>query len=89
MDINLNLSYEFYQTLSEKEKKTATEKANEHIYSLCRKAIEKALKKENADIFEIHSLLNHNDYVLYEEYRKNQEEVLKKVDINIKITPQI
>lgn len=89
IDVNLTVAYEFYKTFSEKEQKETGEKATERIYSLCRKAIDKALKKENADIFEIHSLLNHNDYAVYEEYMKNPEEILKRVDINVSINPQI
>lgn len=88
VDINLTLSYEFYNSYSEKEKKIITAKATEHIYSICNKTITKALKEEKADIFEIHSLLNHNDYTLYEEYKKNPDAILERVDINIKINPQ-
>ena len=88
VDINLTLSYEFYKSYSEKEKKIITAKATEHIYSICNKTITKALKEEKADIFEIHSLLNHNDYTLYEEYKKNPDAILERVDINIKIDPQ-
>lgn len=89
VDINLTIEYEFYKTFSQEQKEAASKEATEHIYSLCNKAINKALKQENADIFEIHSLLNHNDYVLYEEYKKNPEEILKYVDINVNINPQI
>lgn len=89
VDINLTIAYEFYKSFSQEQKETASKEATEHIYSLCSKAIDKALKQEYADIFEIHSLLNHNDYVMYEEYKKNPEEVLKYVDINVNINPQI
>lgn len=89
IDITLTISYEFYKTLSDKDKKEAAKKATEHIYSLCNKTIDKALKKENADLFEVHSLLNHNDYKLYNEYKKNTDEILKNVDIRVKINPQI
>lgn len=89
VNLNLTVSLEFYKTYSDKQKKAASKKAIEHIYSLCNKAIDKALKKEEADIFQIHSLLNHNDYVLYKEYKKNPEEILKNVDIKVNINPQI
>lgn len=89
VDVNLTIAYEFYRTFSEKMQKEAGEMATERIKEFCRMAVDKALKKENADVFEIHSLLNHNDYVLYEEYKKNPEEILKRVDINVSIDPQI
>ncbi len=89
VDINLILSYDFYKTYSDKENKAAAKKADEHIELLCKKAIDKALKKETADVFEIHSLLNHNDYVIYEEYKKNPEEILKRVDINVNLDSKI
>ncbi len=88
-DIHLTISYEFYINYSEEEQKEAAKDVTEQIYSLCYKAIDKALKQENADIFGIHSLLNHNDYRLYQEYMKNPERVLKLVDININLNPQI
>lgn len=89
IDITLTISYEFYKTLSDNEKNKAADKATEHIYALCNKTIDKALKKENADLFEVHSLLNHNDYKLYNEYKKNTDEILKNVDIRVKINPRI
>lgn len=89
IDVKLTISYEFYKTLSDKDKKEAAKKATEHIYSLCGKTINKVLKKENADLFEIHSLLNHNDYNLYRAYKENTEEIMKKVDISVNINPQI
>lgn len=89
VDVNLTVSYEYFLNYTEKEQKTAGEQITNSIYSYCQKAIDKALKEENADIFEIHSLLNHNDYVLYEEYKKNPEDILKMVDINVSIDPKI
>lgn len=89
VNIDLTVSFEFYKTYSYEQKQSAAKKAEEHIYSLCNKAIDKALKKESADIFEIDSLLNHNDYVLYKEYKKNPDEILKRVDIKVNINPQI
>ncbi len=89
IDVNLTIAYEFNKTFSYKEQKETGQKAAERIHSLCQEAIDKALKEDNADIFEIHSLLNHNDYAVYEEYKKNPEEILKRVDINVSINPQI
>ena len=89
IDVKLTISYEFYKTLSAEDKKEAAKKATEHIYSLCGKTVNKVLKKENADLFEIHSLLNHNDYNLYRAYKENSEEIMKKVDISVNINPQI
>lgn len=89
LDIHLTISYEFYINYSDKDKKEAAEDVTKQVYSLCDQAIDKALIQENADIFEIHTLLNHNDYKLYEEYMKNPDEVLKMVDINVSINPQI
>lgn len=89
IDVNLTIAYEFNKTFSYKEQKEVGQKAAERIHSLCQEAIDKALKEDNADVFEIHSLLNHNDYTVYEEYKKNPEEILKRVDINVSINPQI
>lgn len=89
VDIRLVISYEFYKSYSKKEQKTAGEEADKRIYNFCDKAIKKALKEDNADLFEIHSLLNHNDYKLYKAYKENPEEILKKIDINVSIDSQI
>ena len=89
IDVNLTIAYEFNKTFSDKEQKEVGQKAAERVHTLCQEAIDKALKEDNADIFEIHSLLNHNDYAVYEEYKKNPEEILKRVDINVSINPQI
>ncbi len=89
IDVNLTIAYEFNKTFSDKEQKEVGQKAAERVHTLCQEAIDKALKEDNADIFEIHSLLNHNDYTVYEEYKKNPEEILKRVDINVSINPQI
>ena len=89
VDIRLVISYEFYKSYSKEEQKTAGEEADKRIYNYCEKAIKKALKEDNADLFEIHSLLNHNDYKLYKAYKENPEEILKKIDINVSIDSQI
>ncbi len=89
IDIKLTISYEFYKTYSEEQKESLKDDVTYNIKEMCDKAVNKALKEESADLFDINSLLNHNDYVLYEEYKKNPEEILKKVDIRININPQI